>query len=87
MGPIERKGPEDLAKSSATVVDQSNLGQAPRQGLKRWESSSAPVGSSRYCLNRVVEMARIFTYGEDGARRTAHTSGPATLLSERALTE
>ncbi len=30
MGPIERKGSEDLAKSSATVVDQSNLGQAPR---------------------------------------------------------
>ncbi len=30
MGPIERKGSEDLAKSSATAVDPSNLGQAPR---------------------------------------------------------
>ncbi len=27
---IERKGSEDLAKSGATVVDQSNLGQPPR---------------------------------------------------------
>ncbi len=87
MGPIERKGSEDLAKPGATVVDQSNLGQATRQGLKRWESASALVGSSRYCLNRVVEMARLFTYGEDGVRRTAHTTGPATLLLERALTE
>ncbi len=30
MGPIERKGSESLAKSGATVVDQSNLGQPPR---------------------------------------------------------
>ena len=30
MGPIERKGSENLAKSGATVVDQSNLGQPPR---------------------------------------------------------
>jgi len=29
VGPIERKGSEDLAKSSAIAVDQSNLGQAP----------------------------------------------------------
>jgi len=27
--PIERKGSEDLAKSSAPAVDPSNLGQAP----------------------------------------------------------
>ncbi len=66
---IERKESEDLAKSSATAVDQSNIGQAPRQGFERWESSSALVGSSRHCLNRVVEMARLFTYGEDGARK------------------
>ncbi len=33
MGPIERKGLENLAKSGATVVDQSNLGQPPRLGF------------------------------------------------------
>jgi len=27
---IERKGSNNMAKSSATAVDQSNLGQAPR---------------------------------------------------------
>jgi len=30
VGTIERKGSENLAKSSATAVDQSNLGQPPR---------------------------------------------------------
>jgi len=29
-GTIQRKGSEDLAKSSIPAVDQSNLGQAPR---------------------------------------------------------
>ncbi len=33
MGPIERKGSENLAKSGATAVDQSNLGPPPRLGL------------------------------------------------------
>jgi len=31
---IERKGSDNLAKSSATAVDQSNLGQAPGTKLK-----------------------------------------------------
>ncbi len=42
MGPIERKGSEDLAKSSATVVDQSNLGQAPRLDSR----SGSPPGTT-----------------------------------------
>ena len=34
MGTIERKGSEHLAKSSATAVEQSNLGQAPRSTMR-----------------------------------------------------
>ncbi|MCH7616020.1 MAG: hypothetical protein IH978_09865 [Nitrospinae bacterium] len=30
-GTIQRKGSEDLAKSSTSTVDSSNLGQAPRE--------------------------------------------------------
>jgi len=30
---IERKGSDNLAKSGATAVDQSNLGQAPIAGI------------------------------------------------------
>ncbi len=30
---LERKGSEDLAKSSASAADQSYLGQAPHAGL------------------------------------------------------
>ena len=33
MGTIERKGSENLAKSGATGVDPSNLGQSPRVGV------------------------------------------------------
>ncbi len=40
MEPIERKGSENLAKSGATVVGQSNLGQPPKvqrpNYLKNW---------------------------------------------------
>ena len=34
MVTIERKGSENLAKSGATAVDQSNLGQAPRSNAE-----------------------------------------------------
>ena len=34
MGTIERKGSGNLAKSIATAVDQSNLGQAPSKKEK-----------------------------------------------------
>ncbi len=39
MGPIERKGSENLAKSGATVGDQSNLGQPPSPAV--WNQSRA----------------------------------------------
>ncbi len=43
MGPIERKGSENLAKSGATAVDQSNLGQPPRRSFP----GRTNIGSTR----------------------------------------
>ncbi|MFB3071566.1 MAG: RusA family crossover junction endodeoxyribonuclease [Nitrospirales bacterium] len=44
-GTIQRKGSEDLAKSSASAVDASNLGQAPSQPQK-------PVAAPRLSLQK-----------------------------------
>ncbi len=41
MGTIERKGSENLAESSATVVGQSYLGQAPKQILQKEMTSKS----------------------------------------------
>ncbi len=49
MVTIERKGSENLAKSGATAVDQSNLGQAPRLKSAPFQISDSQYGTP-YCL-------------------------------------
>jgi len=55
VGPIERKGSEDLAKSSATAVDPSNLGQAPRQNFSVFKIIVRSAVSSTDNVDKVVD--------------------------------
>ncbi len=69
MGSIERKGSEDLAKSGAPAVDQSNLGQAPRTFVepRGFRAHSAEVASATKAwqtwlsMGNVVPRPRVFT--------------------------
>ncbi len=71
MVTIERKGSENPAKSGATGIDQSNLGQAPREtqgshccdGKSGWQRSylatekHGVLAGIRDQVNRVIELA------------------------------
>ncbi len=78
MGSIERKGSENLAKSGATAVDQSNLGPPPWAKKVYWGFPSRLVPH----VSRIKATAR--KSGELGARcciRLHPESSPATLLN------
>jgi len=47
VGTIERKGSENLAKPSATVVDQPHLGQAPGQRRKALSTTATLAWGKR----------------------------------------
>ncbi len=57
---IERKGSEDLAKSSASVEDQSYLGQAPRTDSCPWEDMYRLNSGLRRRYQFAKQLARIY---------------------------
>jgi len=48
VGTIKRKGSDNLAKSSATVVNQSHLGQAPNETLLIIQQAEALLAGKEY---------------------------------------
>ena len=57
---IERKGSEDLAKSSVSVEDQSYLGQAPRTDSCPWEDMYRLNSDLRRRYQFAKQLARIY---------------------------
>jgi len=58
VGPSERKGSENLAKSGATAVDQSNLGPPPRDRPMRGDAPKKRLTPKGWGLKELGQITR-----------------------------